>query len=144
MKIPNILTIGRILVAPILIVVFYFPGELSDWLGRSHCLAMGVSPRWLHQPVAVCAWRHCVHRWRCVVLYAKTKAFTRDIWLSRNLARVHCGRRHLAVCWRWRAYFARRLTPSETIVAGIKNARPWKDTSSQCFVVTGACHARMR
>ena len=32
MKIPNILTIGRILVAPILIVVFYFPGELSDWL----------------------------------------------------------------------------------------------------------------
>ena len=32
MKIPNILTIGRILVAPILIIVFYFPGELSDWL----------------------------------------------------------------------------------------------------------------
>jgi CDP-diacylglycerol--glycerol-3-phosphate 3-phosphatidyltransferase/cardiolipin synthase len=32
MKIPNILTIGRILVAPILVVVFYFPGELSDWL----------------------------------------------------------------------------------------------------------------
>ena len=32
MKIPNILTIGRILIAPILIVVFYFPGELSDWL----------------------------------------------------------------------------------------------------------------
>ena len=32
MKIPNILTVGRILIAPILIVVFYFPGELSDWL----------------------------------------------------------------------------------------------------------------
>ena len=32
MKIPNILTIGRILIAPILIIVFYFPGELSDWL----------------------------------------------------------------------------------------------------------------
>jgi len=32
MKIPNILTIGRILITPILIVVFYFPGELSDWL----------------------------------------------------------------------------------------------------------------
>ena len=32
MKIPNILTIGRIFIAPILIIVFYFPGELSDWL----------------------------------------------------------------------------------------------------------------
>jgi len=32
MKIPNILTIGRILIAPILVVIFYFPGELSDWL----------------------------------------------------------------------------------------------------------------
>jgi cardiolipin synthase len=32
MKIPNILTIGRILIAPILVIVFYFPGELSDWL----------------------------------------------------------------------------------------------------------------
>ena len=32
MKIPNVLTIGRILIAPILVVVFYFPGELSDWL----------------------------------------------------------------------------------------------------------------
>jgi CDP-diacylglycerol--glycerol-3-phosphate 3-phosphatidyltransferase/cardiolipin synthase len=32
MKIPNILTIGRILIAPILIVTYYFFGELSDWL----------------------------------------------------------------------------------------------------------------
>jgi CDP-diacylglycerol--glycerol-3-phosphate 3-phosphatidyltransferase/cardiolipin synthase len=32
MKIPNILTIGRILIAPILVIVFYFPGEFSDWL----------------------------------------------------------------------------------------------------------------
>ncbi|MSP06903.1 MAG: CDP-diacylglycerol--glycerol-3-phosphate 3-phosphatidyltransferase [Candidatus Fonsibacter sp.] len=32
MKIPNILTIGRILIAPILVIIFYFPGELSDWL----------------------------------------------------------------------------------------------------------------
>ncbi len=32
MKIPNILTIGRILIAPILVVIFYFPGQLSDWL----------------------------------------------------------------------------------------------------------------
>jgi CDP-diacylglycerol--glycerol-3-phosphate 3-phosphatidyltransferase/cardiolipin synthase len=32
MKIPNILTIGRILIAPILVVIYYFSGELSDWL----------------------------------------------------------------------------------------------------------------
>jgi CDP-diacylglycerol--glycerol-3-phosphate 3-phosphatidyltransferase/cardiolipin synthase len=32
MKIPNILTIGRILIAPILVIIFYFPGEWSDWL----------------------------------------------------------------------------------------------------------------
>jgi len=32
MKIPNILTIGRILIAPILVVIYYLSGELSDWL----------------------------------------------------------------------------------------------------------------
>ena len=32
MKIPNILTIGRILNAPILVVIYYLSGELSDWL----------------------------------------------------------------------------------------------------------------
>jgi CDP-diacylglycerol--glycerol-3-phosphate 3-phosphatidyltransferase/cardiolipin synthase len=32
MKIPNILTIGRILIAPILVFIYYFSGELSDWL----------------------------------------------------------------------------------------------------------------
>jgi CDP-diacylglycerol--glycerol-3-phosphate 3-phosphatidyltransferase/cardiolipin synthase len=32
MKIPNILTIGRILIAPVLVAIFYFPGEWSDWL----------------------------------------------------------------------------------------------------------------
>jgi cardiolipin synthase len=35
MKIPNILTIGRILIVPILVGVFYIPGELSDWLSCS-------------------------------------------------------------------------------------------------------------
>lgn len=32
MKIPNILTIGRILIAPILVFIYYLSGELSDWL----------------------------------------------------------------------------------------------------------------
>ncbi len=32
MKIPNILTIGRILIAPILIIIFFIPGELYDFL----------------------------------------------------------------------------------------------------------------
>jgi len=35
MKIPNILTIGRILIAPILFIIFYLPGEWSDWLSCS-------------------------------------------------------------------------------------------------------------
>jgi CDP-diacylglycerol--glycerol-3-phosphate 3-phosphatidyltransferase/cardiolipin synthase len=35
MKIPNILTIGRILIAPILVIIFYLPGEWSDWLSCS-------------------------------------------------------------------------------------------------------------
>jgi CDP-diacylglycerol--glycerol-3-phosphate 3-phosphatidyltransferase/cardiolipin synthase len=31
MKIPNILTIGRILIAPVLIAIFFIPGQVSDW-----------------------------------------------------------------------------------------------------------------
>ena len=31
-KIPNILTIGRIILVPILVFVFYLPGSISDWL----------------------------------------------------------------------------------------------------------------
>ena len=32
LKIPNILTIGRIILVPILVFVFFLPGSLSDWL----------------------------------------------------------------------------------------------------------------
>jgi cardiolipin synthase len=32
LKIPNILTIGRIILVPVLVIVFYFPGKLFDWL----------------------------------------------------------------------------------------------------------------
>ena len=32
LKIPNILTIGRIIVAPIFILTFYLPGALGDWI----------------------------------------------------------------------------------------------------------------
>jgi len=32
LKIPNILTIGRIILVPILVLIFYLPGALSDWL----------------------------------------------------------------------------------------------------------------
>ncbi len=31
-KIPNILTIGRIIIAPIFIATFYLPGAIGDWL----------------------------------------------------------------------------------------------------------------
>src|SRR6056300_283723 len=31
-KIPNILTIGRIILVPILVFVFFVPGPLGDWL----------------------------------------------------------------------------------------------------------------
>ena len=32
LKIPNILTIGRIILAPIFILTFYLPGALGDWI----------------------------------------------------------------------------------------------------------------
>ena len=32
LKIPNILTIGRIIVVPIFIITFYLPGALGDWI----------------------------------------------------------------------------------------------------------------
>jgi len=32
LKIPNILTIGRIILVPILVFVFFLPGSLGDWL----------------------------------------------------------------------------------------------------------------
>ena len=32
LKIPNILTIGRIILVPILVFVFFVPGPLGDWL----------------------------------------------------------------------------------------------------------------
>ena len=32
LKIPNILTIGRIILVPIFIFTFYLPGALGDWL----------------------------------------------------------------------------------------------------------------
>ena len=32
LKIPNILTIGRIILVPILILTFYLPGALGDWI----------------------------------------------------------------------------------------------------------------
>ena len=32
LKIPNILTIGRIIVVPIFILTFYLPGALGDWI----------------------------------------------------------------------------------------------------------------
>ena len=32
LKIPNILTIGRIILVPILILAFYLPGALGDWI----------------------------------------------------------------------------------------------------------------
>ena len=32
LKIPNILTIGRIILVPILVFVFFLPGTLGDWL----------------------------------------------------------------------------------------------------------------
>ena len=34
-KIPNILTIGRIILVPILVFVFFLPGPLGDWLACS-------------------------------------------------------------------------------------------------------------
>ena len=34
-KIPNILTIGRLILVPILIFTFYLPGSLGDWLSFS-------------------------------------------------------------------------------------------------------------
>ena len=32
LKIPNILTIGRIIIVPIFILTFYLPGSLGDWI----------------------------------------------------------------------------------------------------------------
>ena len=32
LKIPNILTIGRIVIVPIFILTFYLPGALGDWI----------------------------------------------------------------------------------------------------------------
>ena len=32
LKIPNILTIGRIILAPIFIGTFYLPGPMGDWI----------------------------------------------------------------------------------------------------------------
>ena len=32
LKIPNILTIGRIIIVPIFILTFYLPGALGDWM----------------------------------------------------------------------------------------------------------------
>ena len=32
LKIPNILTIGRIILVPIFILTFYLPGAIGDWL----------------------------------------------------------------------------------------------------------------
>ena len=32
LKIPNILTIGRIILVPIFILSFYLPGALGDWI----------------------------------------------------------------------------------------------------------------
>jgi cardiolipin synthase (CMP-forming) len=34
-KIPNILTIGRLILVPVLVFAYYLPGRLGDWLGFS-------------------------------------------------------------------------------------------------------------
>ena len=50
--------------------------------------------------------------------------FDRLCLATRSVACVHCCCCCSAICRRWRSDCPRRLTPSETIVAGIKNARP--------------------
>ena len=93
-------------------------------LGSINNFAVGVSPCRLYQSVAVRARRHRVHG-RCdFVLLAAPTTSTARVWLSRGVARVYCCCCCSAVCWRWCVDRPRRLTPSETIVAGIKNARP--------------------
>ena len=94
------------------------------WLGGADCFAVGTSSRWFYKLVIIRTWRHRVYG-RCdFVLFATPTTSTTCVWLPRGVACLHCCCCCSAICRRWRSDCPRRLTPSETIVAGIKNARP--------------------
>jgi len=102
-----------------------FWSDVSDHrLGSADYFAVGLSSRRLHEFVALRTWWHRLHSWRGFVLSQTSATSTSRVWLPRGVACLHCCCCCSAICWRWRSDCPRRLTPSETMVAGIKNARP--------------------